>query len=397
MELSNAYRKWGALALIFGAALACAGGAWWVRDSLGGMAWFFGAAAIMAMTGLAVLTGVGGTFGFRTPGGGRTRAEELDQWEERLRAEELRLEQRRRSMAEVLATHQEWLSDEPGATAEDPETTALMAEKDRRVMEFLRAEAERMFERIKANDYSPGGDPHWQLIGNDLGHVIEGVARIYQPQSQNPLMETSIEQLLRFTNRASLHLLVLLEGLPIDVKGYNLRETYSMVRKAMNYYGVYKRASKYWSYARPAVLLGRFALGANPLTLALTWGMTELATYGGKKLSTHYANQYGLQIFHESLRTLGAGAAEVYGGDFRHRDAAWIYGVELVEACRRLPDSGDALRRAVNEINTLPMRSEYDRIILLQRIGSRRSAAPERFRPRDFLSGTERLQVAQRL
>ena len=58
-------------------------------------------------------------------------------------------------------------------------------------------------------------------------------------------METSMEQVLRFLHNVSLQLLVQLEQLPLDVKGFNLRETYRFVKKAMDYYGMYKKVNPY--------------------------------------------------------------------------------------------------------------------------------------------------------
>ena len=94
---------------------------------------------------------------------------------------------------------------------------------------------------------------------------MESVARIYKPDSEHPLLETSVERLLRAVNHASVQMLVHLEQLPLDVKSYNLRETYQYIRSGTKYYGYYKKVEPYWTYARPLYHLGRLAMGTNPI------------------------------------------------------------------------------------------------------------------------------------
>src|SRR5262249_889562 len=89
--------------------------------------------------------------------------------------------------------------------------------------------------------------------------------------------------------------------------------------------------------------------------------------------------------------------AGIYGGDFRHRDANWIYAAELTELVCQFPLSRDSLSHALREIGTLDLRSEYDRIFLYRCVASGKSARPGRFAAVSILSTDERRAVATRL
>ncbi|MEM7387727.1 MAG: hypothetical protein AAF514_22560, partial [Verrucomicrobiota bacterium] len=305
-------------------------------------------------------------------------------------------------VAEMLVHYEGWkespdFSEEPVPDL-DQEEGRQWLEQDKEVIRLCQEESERLFTRITRNVYVVDGVFQSEQAMKDVVTFIEKVARIYQPDSEHPLLEVSIENIFRFLQRASLQFLVQLEQLPIDIKRYNLRETHAFVKKAMDYYGLYKTVSPYWDYARPVFFLGRFALGANPVTLGLSWTLTELASLGGRKISSHYTRRYGVRLFHESVRILGTEAAGVYGGDFRHRDPNWLYGVEVTELLSHFPESSKSLKKALSEISAIPMRSEYDRVYLYRCLARHESGrtAHDRIAPGLF-PAEDRRAVVQRL
>ena len=84
-------------------------------------------------------------------------------------------------------------------------------------------------------------------IREEALQMIQQVAKIYNPDSQNPLLETSLDQLARAASRICLHVLVLLEQLPVSVQHYNANKLYGYMQKAIASYGVYQKASP-WLY-----------------------------------------------------------------------------------------------------------------------------------------------------
>jgi hypothetical protein len=97
------------------------------------------------------------------------------------------------------------------------------------------------------------------------------------------------------------------------------------------------------------------------------------------------------------VRVIGYEVATTYGGDFRHRDANWIYAAELTELVSDFPLSRDSLAHALREAGMLQLRSEYDRTFLYRCIANRKSAEPEKYNASAVLTMEERRAVATRL
>ena len=319
----------------------------------------------------------------------------LEIYKTEIEEEALVLEKRRHKLSHQLAQTVGWWDLD--AQSIEPESLPQTDEREAEVLAFCKVESERLFNKVIENGYVIDGTLQPDEIYKDFMHLFEGVAHIYQPDSDQPILETSMEQVLRFLHNVSLQLLVQLEQLPMDVKRLNLRETYRFVKKAMDYYGIYKKVNPYWNYAKPAIFLGRFALGANPVTLGLSWTITELASLSGKKISSRYTKKYGLRMFHEAIRIVGSETAAVYGAGFRERDPDWIFATELIEMVHTFPPSRQSLEAGLKEIGSLPLHSEYDRVYLYRCMANRFSAKPREVRTREVIGMADGVQVAKRL
>ncbi len=304
------------------------------------------------------------------------------------------------AISQKLMTFHEWMefpSGIDGEAADSDFSPGEFSRQDQAVLELLKERTDRVFEKIRNNRYQDAGRFQKELLMADISDLITSVARIYHPESQNPLLETSVEQLLRSANRIALQILVLLEQLPLDIKTYNLKKIYETVQAGVKAYGMYKSIDPYWTYFRPVYYLGRFALGSNPVTLGVTWALGELAKGGSKKLSSWLANRYALKLLYEVVFIIGNEAACIFGRKFRHREVNWIYGSELSELMKCFPLSPEALSSGLNEIGQLRLRNEYDRIFLYRCLAGRKTASPDRFPARNFLSAGECQIIARRL
>ncbi|MFP4350183.1 MAG: hypothetical protein ACLFQY_17960 [Desulfococcaceae bacterium] len=311
------------------------------------------------------------------------------------------LQKKEAELSRKLMTFHEWMEfprgiDDGEAAFENISFTALH-QQDRKAQELIRKRTEAIFEKIRRQEYRKNGDIQREAIVRDVLELTESVARIYNPNSRNPLLETSLEQLLRAVNRVALQLLVLLEQFPIDFKSYNIQTIYETVQTGVKAYNVYKTAVPYWTFLRPAYYLGRFTLGSNPLVLGAWWAMGELAKGGAKKLSSHLVSRYALSLLYDTMFIIGGEAAGIFGGDFRHRDPNWIYGAELTELIRRHPLNQEILQNGLKEVGHLQLRCEYDRIFLYHCLAAHKSAGPDRFNSRPFLTDPERRTIAERL
>lgn len=337
----------------------------------------------------------------------RERTRKFEKERAELRAELERrvrnLERREADLSDRLTRFHEWMEfpSEPAAPREadrspEPEPEE-MRRKDEAALAVVRDRTDRIFEKIKQGSYYEAGAFRRERVSQDVIDLFDSVARVYNPESQNPLLETSVEQLFRAISRASLQVLVAMDGLPLDLKRQNLRGMYETVRKGVKVYGVYRHWKPWLDKTQSLRWAGRLAISANPVT-AIGWiAVQEGVLYGTRKFSSHVAERYALGLLFELSFIIGAEAAGIFGGDFRHRDPDWMYGAELTALLRRAPLTPETLREGLNEVGRLRLRSEYDRVFLYRCLAAGKSARPEKFDCRGALSLPQRQRVAERL
>ena len=310
----------------------------------------------------------------------------------------VRLEHRERDLAQRLAQYQEILnypSESDFAVTEASESIRL-AENDQRVNRLLESEAERVYEKIRKNEYWVDGTLDVASIRQELHDLIHKVARIYSPSSEHPLLETSFEQLARAASRICLHCLVLLEQLPLGVQKYNFKSLYGYFQKATAGYGAYKKAAPWLTYLTRGIYAGRLASASNPLTLGAWWLATEVGKKGAAKFVENVVDKQAVAVLHDLVTVIGVEVACIYGPGFRQRDPAWALGTELVEMLSRFPTSRESLKNALMQVTTLPLRNEYDRIYLYRCLAAHQPSGMRLPDPA-MLSRTHREQIAAAL
>jgi hypothetical protein len=311
------------------------------------------------------------------------------------------LDAREEALARRLLTFHEWMEfPEPLTLAAGPAPAGNISElvrKDRQLMELLKAETQILYDNIITNKYVVEGKLLPLLIRDDVQQLVLKVARLYQPAAENPLLEVSLNQIIRAASRGSLNLLVVLDELPLAVKDYNLNSLYQYVRGAVEAYRLYRKTEPYWPYVNTAYYLSRFAMGANPLALGAWWFLGSLGKHGATAIAQQVVNRQALALLSSVVRVIGCEVAAIYGGDFRHRDANWIYGAELAELVSAFPLSREGLSAALKEIGALQFRSEYDRVFLYRCLAAHQSAQPGRYHAMDCLLSDERHAIATRL
>ncbi len=306
---------------------------------------------------------------------------ELEQYQKELQqeiqAETARLEQESRKLMDRYCTIHEWL-DSPELldlrSGLPPANSPLqllnssqqhdIAEKDRQVAEILDSSAEIIYENIRNNKYAPHGPFDARLLRDDLIDIAQQIAHVYRPGLENPLLHTSPEQLARALNRIGLHLLAVMDQLPLDLKSYNIQQTYETIRGAIKAYGAYKKAAPYLNWATKGAYFGRVFASTNPITIGLMWGATELGKLGAKKLAASYIDRQAVGLMQSVVRVVGYEVASIYSDGFRYRDPNWSYAVELTHMAAAFPDSREKLQFILQELSRIQLRNEYDRLSL---------------------------------
>lgn len=315
----------------------------------------------------------------------------LQQQADRLREREHRLTERMAQAHELLEYPL------PDAHAGRPPAELMqLSERDREVSRILEAEAERVYEKIRANGYMQHGRLNEAVIREELSQLVLRIAQVYAPHSSQPILETSFEQLARSASRICLHVLVLLEQLPLNVQQYDLNSLYGYLRKAIVGYGAYQKAAPWLTLLSRSLYAGKALSASNPVTLGAWWLASEAGRKGATKLVENLVDRQAVAVLHDLVTIIGVEVACIYGTGFRQRDPAWVLGTELVELIAQFPLSRDSLREGLRQITALPLRNEYDRIYLYRCLASQRST---RLRLADpaMLSREEREQIAARL
>ena len=309
-----------------------------------------------------------------------------------------RLQQRERELAKRLGRLHEFLEypvDDPHAALSSDELIRL-SDHDREVNRLLESEAERVYEKIRVNGYMPDGRLDVESIREELFQLVQRIARIYSPQSKNPLLETSFEQLARAGSRICLHVLVLMEQLPLNVQQYNFNNLYVYLRTAVQGYGTYKKAAPWIKYLTRGMYVGRVLSTTNPVAMGAWWLASEVGRKGAQRLVENMIDRQAVAVLHDLVTVIGVEVASIYGTGFRHRDTAWVLGSELVELISQFPPSRESLREGLRQITALPLRNEYDRIYLYRCLAGRRSAHLQLSDPA-MLTREERETIAARL
>ena len=317
--------------------------------------------------------------------------QQLDQRAEQLNSREVALTDR-------LVQFQEW-NEYPQPDDESDGTTtapALLVEQDQRVIEILDDEAKLVYARLKDGYYNPDGKLNPDLVRDQVFDLVNRVAKVYRPDAENPLMETSVDQMLRAGSRACLHLLIVLDRLPLNLHEETLSTLHSHIRNAIKAWETYSAAEPYLNHLGKAWYAGRYLAGASPLTMGITWALTEIGKRGAKAIGQKVVDQQAVVLIGDVVRIVGFEVASVFSGDFRHRSPDWVFGSELTNLMSRYPVSRENLAHALREVGNLSLRNEYDRMFLYRCLSAHRSAAPL-VNARDVLPAEQRQDISRRL
>ena len=317
-----------------------------------------------------------------------------------LEDQERRLELRELRLARHMRIHQQTLDDDTidlvEAQPSDEELAALV-ETDRRLMALIEAESQRAFDRVRENRYASDDGVDTGLILKDLRVFVQEVARLYRPDTDDPLLETDVELLAKSIGSTALHLLVVVDGLPLDLKTYNIATLYRLIRRATSYYGTYKAVRPYLDHGLTALQAARLALGMNPAAVGAAWLAGKVTAQGARVVGERLLQQQALRMLHDFIRVIGFETAMVDGGSFRHRDANWVFGSELVNLELSRGDDTAGRQVAIASLCKLALRHEFDRLRLLRHLAAGKPVPTETTRPQVVMTQQERESVAARL
>ncbi|MEC9055205.1 MAG: hypothetical protein VX633_07850, partial [Verrucomicrobiota bacterium] len=319
--------------------------------------------------------------------------------EDAIRREAKRLDSRRAEISKVLMAYGEWLEFPDFEELHKVEwATVEGSAQDAEVSGLLEQEADRVLESISEGNYWEEGQLQIRVLLNDFGEFVESIARIYNPDSEKPLLETNLEELLKAVNRVSLQVILLLEEVPLlDVKDWNMRQVADKVRTASKVVRKYEDLQPVLNPVRYLWQGSKFLLASNPILAAGWIAGSNLVREGAKKLGKRSLDGYLLSVVRQILGIIAWETASIYDRTNRFRDPEWVYGVELVHLVSEFPFDRESLRAAFTELGALALRSSYDRIFLYRCVAQHVSPKPERFTQADLMTEETRGEIAKSL
>jgi hypothetical protein len=322
----------------------------------------------------------------------RYRLQALADLERQLEIRELRLARQLRT-AQLAGTDYIDLLE---AAPSEAELDRLVG-KDLELVALIEEESRLAFDRVRENRYAAESGVNTVLILTDVRDFVEKVARLYHPESEHILFETEIELVAKSLSSASLHLLLVIDDLPFDLKTYSTAKMYRTIRRAVSYYGTYKSFQPYIEHGMNALQAARLAVGINPLAVGAMWVAGKLTTKGAKVVGERLLQRVALQLLNDFIRVVGFEAAMMYGSGFRHRDANWVLGAELVNL--EVSRGGDLAGRdaALGKLCNLVLRNEFDRMHLVTHLSRHKPIDVSRVAPATALTTNERERIASEL
>ena len=378
--------------LLAGAAFVLLGiGSVMAAQDLGATGWFFFAVALVGLLGLVLWKAEDQ----------EVRAEEelIEVARDAIHSEAARLDDKRLELEKRVLAYGEWMEFPDFEELRTADWTAVTrTEQDEEVARLLAEESDVVLARFSDGTYFEDRKFQTRLLLLDLFGFVERIAKVYQPESERPLLETNLEALLKAINRASLQIILLLEELPlVDVKELNLRKVSEGVRKASRVYRKYEEIQPFLEPVRYLWQGSKFLMATNPLVAAGWVAGSELLWKGGKHLGKKAIDAYLLSLVRQSLGILAWETASIFDRTHRYRNADWVYAVELTHLISQFELTRETLREGLKEIGNLPLKSSYDRIFLYRCIAQHRSPKPDRFAQAELLSEETRDRIRARL
>ncbi len=309
--------------------------------------------------------------------------------EQRLELREIQLARQTRALQIANEDYLDVLQTDPPM-----EELGTLVETDRQLLALIEKESQLAFDRVLSNRYAAKHGVNTQLIFEDIRAFVEEVARLYRPETDDPLFETDIESIAKSMSSAALHMLVVVDGLPINLKSYNAATMYRLIRRSASYYGTYKAFQPYLEHGLNVLQAARLAIGVNPAAVGAAWAAGKLASHSARAIGERMLQQRALQLLNDCIRVIGFEVAMMYGGDFRHRDANWVLGAVLVNLEARRGKDLRGRDAALVILCNLALRHEFDRIRLIHHLAKRKTIKVARVRPDIVMTRMEREDTA---
>ena len=293
--------------------------------------------------------------------------------------DELREEQRRArdvgSLADgVSASERSWRALASGARNRDSAGAQSQSEDtDHRLAELIRKRCDWVWQGIEqgrywrqAEDQTTVG-PDLNAVGEDIQDVVREVAGLYHQNADNPIMEARLGDIV-LTSRSILGEVLQVARLApvVDLPGRSVATVKTMLEQAKQLRDLYRRIAPYTPYLNYASIATRFALGVNPVTLAVWFLGGRVLTYAGTRVAEKYLRAWLRDTLENAVALVYERVACTYDPRRVPLSADSAALVEALDVQRRIPGIDRNRKLLLDRILRAPIPDEFAKMTLLR-------------------------------
>ena len=292
----------------------------------------------------------------------------------------------------------------PAATGEPARPDAL-SETERRLGELIQARCDRVWDGIRDRRYVRRQDE--QITGLDGGalfaefrDIVQEVAALYKPGSTNAVLDARTGDIALAVRSVIGELLQVARQVPfVDPAGWSVREVITRLEQVQRVRDLYRKLTPYQHYANGVIMMARFALGANPVTLAAWYFGGEAARrVAGKALRT-YGEAWLKELLESSVALVYLQVARTYDPQRTYRSTDWAALAEALRIHGQIPGIDHNRRLLLDRILHAQIPDEFAKLTLLRALAADRDPDAETSPPTDLASlrPGQRRAIAARL
>ena len=324
--------------------------------------------------GIAVTLLGAGALGFaagltRSAAVDRGLVTEVEQHIDELRERDLREVEKRWLAEGVSPVEQAWSALQ---RSHGPETDTAPSELDARLGRMIQARCDRVWDGIRDRRYVKQqhgeiGGLDGRAIFEEIRGVVEEVARLYGKDAEKAELDARIGDIAFAARSAIGELLQAARQAPVvNVTGWTVREVVVWLERVQKVRNLYRKYTPYQHYVRGATLAARIALGANPVTLAVSTLGSEALTRVGKHVAKRYVEGWMKELLEGSVALVYLQVARTYDPGHTYRSADWLGLVEALRIHKLVPGIDHNRKLLLDRILRAQIPDEFAKLALLR-------------------------------
>ena len=298
---------------------------------------------------------------------------EIEQHIDRLRERNLREVEERWLAEGVSPVEQAWSALQ---RSRGSETDTAPSERDAQLGRMIQSRCDRVWDGIRDRRYVK--QEHGEIKGIDgraifeeFRDVVKEVARLYGKDAAKAELDARIGDIALAARSTIGDILQVAQQVPVvNVTGWTVRDVVTRLEQVQKARNLYRMYTPWQHYVRGATLAARFALGANPVTLAASVLAGEAFSRVGKHVLKTYAEAWLKELLEGSVALVYLQVAGAYDPRRTYRSADWMGLVEALRIHNLIPGIDHNRKLLLDRILRAQLPDEFAKLALLRALAA---------------------------